>query len=123
MSAGLCSPVELRRAASLDELREQNGNPCALESLHANYFAEPARRESAELGTDFSVGKGEAPTPKAPPELQAPIRSVAAARRTGEWDGPGGLREAAEGEVERVFVHFCSTKVVPARSLAAPKSS
>ena len=46
--------------------------------------------------------------------MQAPIRSVAAARKTGEWDGPGGWKEAAEDEIERVFVHFGSIKVVPA---------
>ena len=34
---------------------------------------------------------------------------------TGEWDRPGGWREAAEDEIERVFVHFGSTKVAPAR--------
>ena len=57
-----------------------------------------------------------APTPKAPPDLQAPIRSVAAARKTGEWDGPGGWWEAAKDEIERAFVHFGSTKAVPARA-------
>ena len=46
--------------------------------------------------------------------MQAPIRSVAAARKTGEWDGPGGWKEAAEDEIERVFVHFGSIKIVPA---------
>ena len=61
--------------------------------------------------------KGEAPPSKAPPELQAPIRSAAAARcRTGEWDGPGGWREAPEGEIGRAFVHFGITKVIPART-------
>ena len=63
----------------------------------------------------FTTGKGEAPPPpKVPPELQAPIRSVAAARRTGEWDGPGGWRKALEDEIKRVFLHFGSTRVVPA---------
>ena len=62
------------------------------------------------------MGKGEAPTPKAPPELQALIRSAAAARRTSGWDGLSGWREAAEDEIGRVFVHFGSTKVVPTRT-------
>ena len=115
MPADLCSAVELRRAAALDELRDQDGKPCAPESLHANYFAEPALRENGKFGTVFMVGKGEVPTPKTPPDLQAPIRSLAAARKTGEWDGPGGWRGAAEDEIERVFVHFGSLKVVPAR--------
>ena len=48
-----------------------------------------------------------------PSGLQAPIRSVAAARRTGE--GPGGWQEVLEGETERAFIEFGSTKVVPAR--------
>ena len=110
----LGSAVELRRAAALDELRDKNGKPCAPESLHADYFAEPALRENDDFGTVFAVEKGQAPAPKAPPDLQAPTRSVAAARRTGEWDGPGDWREAAEDETERVFVQFGSTKVVPA---------
>ena len=50
----------------------------------------------------LGVGKGEAPPPSLLPELQAPIRSLAAARRTGEWDGPGGWREALEDEIGRV---------------------
>ena len=62
MSADLCSAVELRRAAALDELRDQDGKPCAPESPYANYFAEPALRENDEFGTVFAVGKGEAPT-------------------------------------------------------------
>ena len=114
MPADLCSAVELRRAAALEKLRGQDGKPFALESLHASYFADPALRENGEFGTVLTVGKGEASTPKAPPDLQAPIRSVAAAREPGEWDGPGGWREAAEDEIERVFVHFGSIKVVPA---------
>ena len=36
---------------------------------------------------------------------------MAAARKTGEWDGLGGWREAVEDEIERAFVHFGSTKV------------
>ena len=39
---------------------------------------------------------------------------MAAAKRTGQWKGPGGWREAFEDEIERVFVEFRSTKVVPA---------
>ena len=116
LPASLCLAAELRRAASLDELRDQDGKPRAPESLHASYFTEPALRESDDLGTAFTVGRGAGPTPKAPPELKAPIRSVAAARKTGEWGGLGGWREAAEDEIERVFVHFGSTKVVPART-------
>ena len=84
VSAGLCSAVELRRAASPDELRDRDGKPCVTGSLHASYFAEPALRQNGELGTALTAGKGEAPTPNASLELQTPIRSVAAARRTGE---------------------------------------
>jgi len=47
--------------------------------------------------------------------LQAPIRSVAAARRTGHLEGPGRWREAFEDETARVFIEFGSTRMVPAR--------
>ena len=50
----------------------------------------------------------------APPGAQAPTRSVAAAKRTGKWEDPGGWKEAFEDEIGRVFVEFRSTKVVPA---------
>ena len=56
MPAALCSAVELRRAAALDELRDQDGKPCAPESLHADYFAEPALKENDEFGAVFTVG-------------------------------------------------------------------
>ena len=116
VAASTCTAVERRRTAALDELRDQDGKSCAPESLHASFFAEPALRENGEFGAVLAVRKGEAHTPRAPPELQAPRRSVAAARRTGEWDGPGGWREAFEDEIERAFVHLGSTKVVPART-------
>ena len=106
VAASTCTAVELRRAAALDELSGQYWKPCAPDSLHASLFAEPALRENDEFGAVLMEGKGEAPTPRAPPELQTPIRGVAAARRTGEWDGPGGWREALEDEIERAFVHF-----------------
>ena len=115
VAASTCTAVELRREVSLDEIRDQEGKPCAPKSLHARYFAKPALRENGEFGTVLAVGKGEAPTPRAPtPELHAPIRSVAAARRTGEWDGPGGWREALEGEIGRVFVLTARRPAAPA---------
>ena len=40
VAASTCTAVELRRAAALDELRDQDGKPCAPEGLHANFFAE-----------------------------------------------------------------------------------
>ena len=66
------------------------------------FFAEPALREHVELGTVFSVAKGETAPLATPPQLQAPVRSAAAARKTGEWGGPGGRREALEYEIERL---------------------
>ena len=56
MPADLSSVVELRRAAALDELRDQDGKPFAPESLHANYFVDPALRENGEFGTVFTAG-------------------------------------------------------------------
>ena len=114
IAARACTANELHRAEALDELRDQDGKHCLPGSPHASFFAEPALRENVELGTVFAVGKGEAAPPTPPPELQAPIRSAAAARRTSEWDGPGGWREALEDEIEFVFVHFGSTKVLSA---------
>ena len=55
--ADLCSADELRRAAALDELRDRDGKPLALGSLHAGYYAEPALRENDEFGTVFKVGR------------------------------------------------------------------
>ena len=40
-----------RRAAVLDELRDQDGKDCAPGSLHAGFFAELALREHGELIT------------------------------------------------------------------------
>ena len=73
MAASTCTVIEFRRAAPLDEPRDQDGKPCGPENLHAGYFTEPALRESDELGAGFTMGRGAAPTPRAPPELQAPI--------------------------------------------------
>ena len=42
-------------------------------------------------------------------------RSVPVARRSGQWEGPGGWQEALESEVARVFVEFDSAEVVSAR--------
>ena len=63
VAANSCTAVELRRAAALDELRDQNGGHCAPESLDVRSFAEPAVRENEESGTAFKVGKGETPFP------------------------------------------------------------
>ena len=63
VSANTCKAAKLRRAAALDELRDQDGKLCAPESLHASFFAEPALRENGESGTVFAVGKGETPAP------------------------------------------------------------
>ena len=84
VAAHRCTVGEVRRAAILDELREQDGKHRAYGSLYAGFFAEPALREHGELGTVFAVGKGEAAPPTPPLKLQASIRSAAAARRTGE---------------------------------------
>ena len=46
--------------------------------------------------------------------MQAPIRSVAAAKRTRQWEGPGGWKEAPGDEIERIFIEFRGIKVVPA---------
>ena len=64
---------ELRRAAVLDELRDQNGKHCAPESLYASFFAEPALRESGGLDTVLRVVKEEVTPPTPLPELQAPV--------------------------------------------------
>ena len=66
------------------------------------------------LGVVSSVQAASGQVPM-PPELQAPSPSVAAARRTGQWKGPGGWNEALEDLNERVFNEFRSTKVVPVR--------
>ena len=63
IAANTCTVVELRRAAALDELRDQDERHCASEGLDASFLAEPALRENGELGTVFTVGKGEAPSP------------------------------------------------------------
>ena len=77
------------------------------------YFAPQALAESELLGMVAFVQAAPGPDPS-PPGLQAPIRSVAATRRTGQWEGPGGWQEALEDKIERVFIEFGSTKVVPA---------
>ena len=73
IAASTFTAVELRRAAALDELRDQDGKHCAPESLLTCFFAEPALRENGEFGTEFRGGKEEAPPPlpppRAPPEL------------------------------------------------------
>ena len=55
MPADLFSAVELRRTAARDELRDRDGKPFAPESLHANYFAEPALIENDKFGAAFTV--------------------------------------------------------------------
>ena len=57
------------------------------------YFAPHALAESEHLGVVVSVQAAPGPGPSLP-GLQAPIRSVVAARRTGQWKGPGGWQEA-----------------------------
>ena len=79
-----CMVDEVCRAATLDELRDQDQKQCVPGSPQAGYFTKPVLREHEVLGNVFTVSKGEAAPPAPPPELQAPIRSVAAARRTGE---------------------------------------
>ena len=63
------------------------------------------------MDSPVQAAPGQAPTP---PGIQAPIRSVTAAKRTGQLEGPGGWKEAFEDEIERCFVEIRSTKVVPA---------
>ena len=61
MAVKTYTAVELRRAAALDEFRDQDGKPCTPESLDVSFFAEPALREDEESGTVFAVGRGETP--------------------------------------------------------------
>ena len=49
-------------------------------------------------------------------DLKAPIRSGAAARRTGEWDAPAKVR-GAEDEPRCGFADFIRSKVNPAARL------
>ena len=56
VAASMCT-VKLRRTVSLDELRDQDGKPCAPVSMHASYFIESALRESDDLRTAFTVGR------------------------------------------------------------------
>ena len=48
VAANTCTAVELRRAAALDELRNQDGTHCAPGSLDMCFFAEPSLRENEE---------------------------------------------------------------------------
>ena len=83
------------------------------------YFAPHALAESELLGVVASVQAAPGPGPS-PPGLQAPIRSVVATLRTGQWEGPGGWQEALEDEIERAFIEFRSTRAVSARGRREP---
>ena len=110
---GGCALDEVRDTALRDELRDHRGLPCAPGSIPREYFAAGFLTASESLGVVSSTQAAATP-PGAPPGTQAPIRSVAAANKTGQWEGPGGWKEAFQDEIERVFVEFRSTKVAPA---------
>ena len=82
--------------------------------MPSEYLAPHVLAEHEHLGVVASVQAAPGPGPS-PPGLKAPIRSATSARRTGQWEGPVGWREALEDGIARVFVEFGSTKVVPAR--------
>ena len=107
--AGECAFDEVRDAALRDDLRIHQGLPCTPGSIPKEDFAADVLTASEPLGVVSSVQAATTPA-GAPPGTQAPIRSVAAAKKTGQWEGPGGWKEAFEDEIERVFR---STKVVP----------
>ena len=64
------------------------------------------------FGMAAAVHEAEGPPPRLPWELQSPIRSAAAARRTSDWSE---WREKIEGEIHWVLITYSSTKAVPAR--------
>ena len=84
-----CTFDKFRDAALRDELRGRRGLLCAPGSTPEAHFAPYALTEVEHLGVVTSIQA--APSPGLPPAgLQTPIRSVAAARRTGQREGPGG---------------------------------
>ena len=84
-----CTFGEVRDAAFRDEPRDHRGPPCAPSSFPNEYFAPHVLVDSKLPGAVSSVQAAPGPVPS-PPGLQAPIRSVASARRTGQWEGPSG---------------------------------
>ena len=86
--AGECAFGEVRDAALRDELRDHQGLPCAPGSIPKGPFAADVLSASKSLGVVSSVQAATTPA-GVPPGTQAPIRSVAAVKRTGQWEGPG----------------------------------
>ena len=109
-----CTADEVRDAALRDESQNRRCLPCAPSSAPEEYFAPQTFAESEHLGVFNSVQAASGPGSSLP-GLQAPIRSAAAARRTGQWEGTGGWQGALEDESLRFFVRFGSTRVVPAK--------
>ena len=75
---------KLRRAAALDELRDAPRMQCLLGSVPPVYFEREVLVASDCLGMVAAVHEAEGPPPRLPKELQSPIRSAAAARRTSD---------------------------------------
>ena len=82
--AGECAFDEVRDSALRDELRDDQGLPCAPSSIPKEHFAADVLTASESFGLVSSV-KAATAQASAPPGIQAPIRSVAAAKRTGQW--------------------------------------
>ena len=80
---------EVRGVALRDELLDHQGLPCAPSSTPKKSFSPHALIASKHLGVVSSMQAAPGSGP-APPGLQAPIQSAAAAKRTGQWEGPGG---------------------------------
>ena len=72
------------RAAALGKLRDAPGMPCLLGCVTPGYFDGEVLAASDQLGRVAAVHEAEGPPPRLPKELQSPIRSAAAARRTSD---------------------------------------
>ena len=129
----MCPAGDFWRAAMADELRDDRALPWRLvdpqltQLVYDNgdmpnfgvgdcgtILAQPwVGRDDLGRPADSGAGVAPAKPGNMPAGIVAPLRSIAAARRTAEWGIPGGWREAAQAEIHRVFDHFKCIVYVP----------
>ena len=91
-----CTFDEVRDAALRDELRDHQGLPCAPSSIPDEYFAPDVLTASESLGVVSTVQATTAQA-SALPGTQAPIRSVAAAKKDRSLGGPRRMEGSVRG--------------------------